>query len=124
MSTRLTGTLISRMLVIAFAGALGCGGGTTAPDGDAGSELDAILAEERAACAHLFDLGPDACPMGAADEAECAASLAQLRVEHGEPDCLPEHRAWVACIAELTECDTSSGTLCPEQYSALGLCAR
>jgi hypothetical protein len=90
---------------------LGCGGGTPVEQ-----------SPEQAACANLGSLGE--CTVGGTDEEACVASLMQTRTRlQGDGACREQYDAYIACMTSLSSCPSGpSGSVCPEEISALGAC--
>lgn len=110
---------VAGIVVIALV-SIACGardGDADASPPDAPSSADAA---ERAACENIAGSEGPCAPGG--DVTACVEGLIDVRTEHAE-GCEPEYEAWLACLTALSVCDSSSGVLCPTEYSALGMCS-
>lgn len=75
-------------------------------------------AAEIAACDNLVALG---CDPGRTRET-CAAQAVDLRLRAGQPPCNAAYDAFVDCLRGVTECLSTPGVFCPEEYGTLAAC--
>lgn len=103
---------------------IGCGGAETTDAGADGAASDPA-AQESAACAHIIALDPAAAcgTVVGPDQAACEAGFAETRTTRIPATCLPEYMTWLACIEALPACPTGGSILCPDEYTALGICS-